>query len=186
VALGSGDTRDASLRAPAEPRAGLDVAPSPEERRRVLDERARAIAPARETAVVATLPVVAFSLGGERYGIPVEDVFQILDAGTLSPLPAVPAWLVGATVSRGRIVPVVDLRQLLGLEGRGMSDLAKVVVVEHGADAFGLAAEVVEGQLELPRAGLSPVTAGPFAWIAPDRLAVLDLGKLAAPAALGG
>ena len=176
---------EALSRAPADARTALDAVASPEERRRVLDERARAIAPARETAVVATLPVIAFALGGERYGVPVEAVFQILDAATLSPLPATPAWLLGAAVSRGRVVPVVDLRQLLGLDGGGMSDLAKIVVVEHGPDAFGLAAEVVEGKLELPRGGLSPVTAGPFAWIAPDRLAVLDLAKLAAPAAHG-
>lgn len=177
MAIGSERAREVAPDAPA---------PSPEERRRILEARARAIASARDTAVVAALPVIAFAVGGERYGVAVEDVSQILDAGTLSPLPAAPAWLLGAAVARGRIVPVLDLRQLLGLEGGGLSDLAKILVVERGGDAFGLAAEVVEGQLELPRDGLSALTEGPFAWIAPDRLAVLDLGKLGAPAAHGG
>ncbi len=83
-------------------------------------------------------------------------------------------------------MPVLDLRELLGLARGGMADLAKIVVVEHGGDAFGLAAELVLGQLELPRDGLSSAAEGPFAWIAPDRLAVLDLGRLGAPAAHGG
>ncbi|WP_242347087.1 chemotaxis protein CheW [Anaeromyxobacter terrae] len=174
------------MTAPGQGRDALEPAPSPEARRRILEERAQAIADARETSAVATLPVVAFSLGGERYGVPVEDVFQILDAQALSPLPAAPPWLLGAAATRARVVPVLDLRQLLGLDGGGMSDLAKILVVDRGDEAFGLAAEVVEGQVELPREGLSTAVDGPFAWIAPDRLAVLDIGKLGAPAALGG
>ncbi len=172
--------------APAEPPDALEPAPSPEARRRILEERAREIAFARETTAVATLPVVAFSVGGERYGVEVEDVFQILDAQVLSPLPAAPPWLLGAVVARARVVPVLDLRQLLGLEGAGLNDLEKILVVEHGDEAFGLAAEAVEGQVELPRDGLSSAAEGPFSWIAQDRLAVLDLGKLGAPAAHGG
>ena len=175
-----------SLRGGPDVLGGLDPAPSPEERRRILEARALAIASARETAAVATLPVVAFQVGGERYAVPVEEVFQIVDAGSLSPLPATPAWLLGAAVARARVVPVLDLRQLLGLDGGGMNDLAKVLVVEHGGEAFGLAAEVVEGQLELPRDALATAADGPFAWIAPDRLSVLDLGKLGAAAAHGG
>ena len=123
----------------------------------VLEARARAIAAARETAARRDrLRSLAFGVGGERYAVAVEEVFEILEARGLSPLPAAPPWLLGALVARTRVVPVLDLRQLLGLEGGGMSDLAKIVVVEHGGEAFGLAAEVVEGQVEVPREGLSP------------------------------
>jgi purine-binding chemotaxis protein CheW len=88
-------------------------------------------------------------------------------------------------VARTRIVPVLDLRHLLGLEGGGMSDLSKVVVAEHDGEAFGLAVEVLEGRLEVPRAGLTPAEKGPFRWIAPDRLALLDLAQLGAGLAGG-
>lgn len=185
MAAGAGD-RVESPHAEADRPGALEPAPSPEERRRILEGRARAIASARETAAVATMPVVAFEVGGERYAVPVEEVFQVVDAGALSPLPAAPPWLLGAVVARARIVPVLDLRQLLGLDGGGMCDLAKILVVEHGGEAFGLAAEVVEGKVELPRDRLSAAAEGPFAFLAPDRLAVLDLGKLGASAAHGG
>lgn len=185
MADGTGHRALASAREGADGPGGLDSVPSPEERRRILQARALAIASARETVAVATLPVVAFQVGGERYAVPVEEVFQIVDARALSPLPAAPAWLLGAAVAQARVVPVLDLRQLLGLDGGGMTDLAKILVVEHGGEAFGLAAEVVEGQVELPRDGLTAAADGPFQWIAPDRLSVLDLGKLGAPAAPG-
>ena len=154
----------------------------PEARRRGLEERARLIAESREAAEVESVPVLAFQVGGERYAVDVSAVFQAIDARGLSPLPASPPWLLGAVVARTRVVPVLDLRMLLGLEGAGMCDLAKVVVVEVDDEAFGLAAESIEGRLDVPREGLTPTASGPFVWIAPDRLALLDLRKLGAPA----
>jgi purine-binding chemotaxis protein CheW len=155
-------------------------------RRRVLEERGRVVAGVREEAEVESVQVLAFSVGGERYAVDVGAVFQVLEARGLSTLPAAPPWLLGAMVARTRVVPVLDLRQVLGLEGGGMSDLGKVIVVERDGEAFGIAAESLEGRLEVPKAGLAPPADGPFAWIAPDRLALLDLAKLAAPMARAG
>jgi purine-binding chemotaxis protein CheW len=165
--------------------AVLAGAHGPEERRRILDERARAVSRVREDARTDGVPVLAFRVGGERYAVEVAAVFGVLDARGLSPLPASPPWLLGALVARTRVVPVLDLRALLGLEGGGMIDLVKVVVVEHDGDVFGLAAEELEGRLDVPRAGLAAAAQGPFAWIAPDRLALLDLGRIGAPSARG-
>jgi purine-binding chemotaxis protein CheW len=151
-------------------------------RAEILAQRALAIAGSREVVHVESVPVVAFAVGGERYAVEVEAVSQVLEARGLQPLIGTPPWLLGAMVARTRIVPVLDLRQLLGLGGGGMSDLARVVVVEHEGDAFGLAVEALEGRLEVPRAGLvSALGVGPFLWVAPDRLALLDLSRLGAP-----
>jgi purine-binding chemotaxis protein CheW len=166
--------------------AALAGVAGPEARRRILQERARAVAQTREVAQVETVPVLVFRVGGERYAVEVGAVFQAVEARGLAPLPAAPPWLLGAIVARTRVVPVLDLRQLLGLEGGGMSDLAKVVVVEHEGETFGLAAEELEGRVDVAREGLTPSADGPFRWIAPDRLALLDLGRLGAPAAPRG
>jgi purine-binding chemotaxis protein CheW len=149
-----------------------------EHRREVLEERARAIAGSREVARPESEAVLAFTVGGERYAVAVDAVSQVLEARGLQPLVAAPPWLLGAMVARTRVVPVLDLRQLLGVAGGGMSDLGKVIVVEHEGEAFGIAAETLEGRLEVVRSGLSPAAAGPFHWVAPDRLALLDLGRL--------
>lgn len=166
--------------------AALAGVAGPEARRRILEERARAVAESRERVEVESVPVLVFRVGGERYAVEVGAVFQAVEARGLAPLPAAPPWLLGAIVARTRVVPVLDLRQVLGLDGGGMSDLAKVVVVEHDGETFGLAAEELEGRLDVPREGLSQSADGPFRWIAPDRLALLDLGRLGAPAAPRG
>jgi purine-binding chemotaxis protein CheW len=151
-------------------------------RREVLEARALAIAGSREVVRPESEAVLAFAVGGERYAVAVEAVSQVLEARGLQPLVASPPWLLGAMVARTRVVPVLDLRQLLGLAG-GMGDLGKVIVVEHQGEAFGIAAEALEGRLEVVRSGLAPATTGPFHWVAPDRLALLDLGKLGTEAA---
>lgn len=154
---------------------------SPEERGRILRERARALAGARLEPRREGVPVLAFSVGGERYAVEVGEVSQILESKGLWPLPGAPRWLLGAMLARSRLIPVLDLRRLLGLEGGGLVDLGQVVVLEEqGGDAFGIAVESVEGRIEVPPEGLAPAARGPFRWLAPDRLALLDLSRLGA------
>lgn len=163
-----------------EAEASLAGQASPAVRQAILAERGRAIAAARQTERVEQVPVVAFTVGGARYAVEVEAVTQVLDARALQPLVAAPPWLLGAIVARTRVVPVLDLRHLLGLPGGGLSDLTRVVVVEVEGEAYGLAVEALEGRLEVAREGLEPAAAGPFRWVAPDRLALLDLARLGA------
>lgn len=157
-----------------------------DERARILAERGRAVARPREEPRAAGLPVVAFRVGGERYAVEVGAVFQVVEATGLSPLPATPPWVLGAVVARTRVVPVLDLRALLGLEGGGMIDLSKIVVLEHEGELFGIAVEDLEGRVDLDRETLAIPADGPFLWIAPDRLALLDLARVGAPASRGG
>jgi purine-binding chemotaxis protein CheW len=154
---------------------------SPERRQAVLAGRAAAIAAAREEVADDTTLALAFRIGGERYAIPLPELAAVLDARGLHALAGAPRWLLGAVVSRARLVPVLDLRQMLRLEGGGMSDLTSVVVVDGGAEPFGLAVEAIDGHVHVPRAALAPAAAaaGPVRHVTPDRVAVLD------PRALG-
>ncbi|QRN94252.1 chemotaxis protein CheW [Archangium violaceum] len=158
---------------------------SPERRREVLAERARALAESRHEERRETMSVLAFRVGGERYAVPIDAVDHVLESRGLCPLPGSPRYVLGALVSRSRVVPVLDLRHVLGLEGGGMSDLTRVVVVEVSEEFFGLAAEEVDGRQELARAELSHPPPGPFTFLTRERLMVLDLEQLADPAAVG-
>jgi purine-binding chemotaxis protein CheW len=154
-------------------------------RDRILAERAAAVARTREEAPLGGMPVLAFKIAGERYGVDVDSVFQVVDASGMTPLPATPSWVLGVILARTRVVPVLDLRALLGLEGGGMIDLAKVVVLEDQGELFGVAVEDLEGRIDLEKEKLATAAEGPFRWIAPDRLAVLDLSRLGVSAARG-
>ena len=163
---------------------------SPERRREVLADRARALAGSRQEERRETVSVLCFRVGGERYAVPIEAVDHVLESKGLCPMPGAPRYVLGALVSRSRVVPVLDLRQVLGLQGGGMSDLPRVVVVEVSEEFFGLAAEEVDGRQELPSAELSHPPPGPFRHLTRDRvtkelLMVLDLEQLGDPSTVG-
>ncbi len=155
-------------------------------REAILRERARELALERETRGVETVPLLPVEVGGERYALEVMDVHQVLDARAIDPLLGAPRGVIGAIVSRGRPVAVLDLRSLLGLDGGGLNDLTRVVVVDDGGDLFAFAVERLAARLDVPKADLRPAESGPFRWMAPDRLPVLDPSRLGLGAAEGG
>lgn len=153
----------------------------PERRRALLEARARAIAEAREAPRAGGVPVLTFHLEGRSLAVEVADVGQVLEARGIWPLPASPPWLIGALVARTRIVPVLDLRPLLGLEGRGTATLRRVIVLERRGEAWGVAVERLEGQRDVPEDEIAPASQAPYKWTSLDGLAVLDLDALAPP-----
>jgi purine-binding chemotaxis protein CheW len=57
----------------------------------------------------------------------------------------VPAWLAGVANWRGRILPVLDLRALLGAEQAPLETRARLVVLATDAATVGLLVDGVEG-----------------------------------------
>jgi purine-binding chemotaxis protein CheW len=164
--------------------AQLGEAPRGGDRRRALmAERAHALGAPREAVNEDALPLLVFTLGGVSHAVEVEAVVQVLDSRGLQRLVATPAWLLGALVARGRVVPVLDLRRRLGL-ARGLGDLGKVLVVEHDGELVGIAVEGLEGRRDVARRTLGEA-ASPLRWRGADGLAVLELSALLAPRGLG-
>jgi purine-binding chemotaxis protein CheW len=148
------------------------------DREAVLRERARELARARETETTGKISLLPFEVGGERYAVEVTSVHQVLDARAIHPLLGAPRGVLGAVMSRGRPVPVFDLRSLLGLDGAALADLVRVVLVDDGGDVYGFAVERVAARVEVATADLSAADSGPFRWIAPSQVAVLDPSRL--------
>jgi purine-binding chemotaxis protein CheW len=154
----------------------------PERRRALLEARARAIAEAREAPRAEGIPVLAFRLEGRALAVEVAAVGQVVEARGIWPLPASPAWLIGALVARTRIVPVLDLRPMLGLPTLGTSSLKRVIVLERGAEAFGFAVARLDGRRDVPTSEIVTAAPGPFKWATPDGIQILDLDALQPPA----
>lgn len=82
----------------------------------VYQRRARQLAerPAAETES-ATLGVLVFALGTERYAIELSHLSEVLPHRECTAVPGAPPALLGVINVRGDIQPVVDLRRLLDL-----------------------------------------------------------------------
>ena len=159
---------------PGEPPA--EVGPGTEET--ILRARARELALARDEARAEVVPLLPVELAGRRFAVEVVHVHQVVDARRMDPLLGAPPGVLGAVLSRRRPVPVLDLRHALGLKGGGLLDLQRVVVIDDDGELYGVAVERVAPRLEVPRTDLRAAGPGPFRWVTPDRLAVLEPARI--------
>lgn len=122
----------------------------PVRERALLDQRARALArtPDVERGEADLLELVSFTLTGERYALASSCVMQVIKLQDLVRLPGAPEHLLGLTNLRGEILPVFDLRALLGLSRGQLTDLSRLLVLGTGDAELGILADAV---LEIER-----------------------------------
>lgn len=98
-----------------------------------------------------------FWLDGQRFGIEVLDVQEVLRTQSMTPVPLAPEAITGLINLRGQIITAIDLRQRLELPPRedGASSVNIVVRTEEGpvsllVDSIGGVLEVDRADYELP------------------------------------
>ncbi|MBI4637215.1 MAG: purine-binding chemotaxis protein CheW [Candidatus Rokubacteria bacterium] len=140
--------------------------------KRILRERAQALAKPLEEAVAptATMELLVISLAGERYGIETARIVEVVPLRDLTPVPCTPPFVLGVVNHRGRILPVLDLRRLFELAGQGATEGCRVVAVDAGGLTFGLFAEAVAGTLRVASHDIAP----PPVTLARDRQALIE------------
>ena len=169
------------------------LAPVPEERKRILKERARILAREQgaDQVVQARLEVIEFLLAYERYAIESSWVREVYPLKEITPLPGAPAFVLGIINVRGQIVSVVDLKKFFDLPSKGLTDLNRVIIIGDGNMEFGLLADAVPGVRQIPCDEIQsslPTQTGIRAeyirGLTADRLVVLDVAKILADPAI--
>ncbi|MCI0407905.1 MAG: chemotaxis protein CheW [Acidobacteria bacterium] len=160
----------------------------PEEAKRILAGRAQVLAKPLEEAptVTDTLELLVFSIARERYGIETAYILEVVSLPGLTPVPSAPPFVLGVVNHRGRILPVLDLRRLLGMAGHGIVEGSRVVAVQAGGMPFGIFADAVAGTVRVSAQNVSPspvIATGDHQavvrGVTEEMIAVLDLEALA-------
>jgi purine-binding chemotaxis protein CheW len=172
---------------PPPPPASVGDSASPGDRKRILRERARALAqePAQEESSQRCIEVLEFVLAYERYAVETYHVREVYPLKELTPVPCTPAFVLGIINVRGQILSVLDIKKFFDLPEKGITDLNKVILLHTQDMEFGILADVIVGIRSLPVAELQsylPTLTGIRAeylkGITGDRLVVLDGQKL--------
>ncbi|MEM1446295.1 MAG: chemotaxis protein CheW [Planctomycetota bacterium] len=79
------------------------------------------------------LQLVSFEIGTEEYAIPILAVQEINRMMAITRVPNSPPSVEGVINLRGRIIPVIDLRQRFGLTACENNADTRIIVVEVGA-----------------------------------------------------
>lgn len=80
--------------------------------------------------------ICLITLGGESYAIDLRHIREVFELGSITPVPGMPASLVGVANLRGTVIPLADLRPSLRLSVSAPAKYA--VVVRHGAQQVGI------------------------------------------------
>lgn len=117
------------------------------------------VAESTELTTIDEEQLVTMMVDQQLFGIPILKVQDIVEPDQITPVPLAPAAIAGVLNLRGRIVTVIDLRELLGApsveQARQMS-----VTVEHKGDLYTLLVDSIGDVRSLPKRGFEkpPVT----------------------------
>lgn len=84
------------------------------------------------------LAFVTAIVGGQRIGLPIADVRDVLDRQNIQSIPLAPKAVAGALNLRGKVITALDLRICLGLEPCPDPSAAMGVVVSHNGALYNL------------------------------------------------
>lgn len=85
--------------------------------------------------------------GGRAFGLPVQGLEAVADAGSIAPVPARESSLVGVGTFRGEMLPVLSLARLLAPAGAEARTVAMPMAVVLNADGQRLCLEVDHADL---------------------------------------
>jgi purine-binding chemotaxis protein CheW len=148
--------------------------------------RRRAPARAKKPEPPSHVQAVVFTLGGDEYALPIEQVKEVIAFREPRRVASRASWVRGVINLRGTIVPVCDLAARLGRDGE-RAPSAKIVVVDVPSGPAGLIVDGVREVLTVSAEHLDRVTFTSDAAVT----AIAKLGErlvvmLDAPAALEG
>jgi purine-binding chemotaxis protein CheW len=104
------------------------------------------------------LQIVTFQVGTEAFALDILKVHEIIRFRQLTRVPNLPNYVEGVLNLRGKVIPVVGLRQRLGLERKEPSPTTKIIVASVKDDVLGF---MVDSVSEVLRIGADTVEPAP-------------------------
>jgi purine-binding chemotaxis protein CheW len=113
----------------------------------------------RAVETVRKDPYLAFTLGGETYGMDIRSIKEVIQYGGLTEVPLMPAFLRGVINLRGAVVPVIDLSVRFGRAPTEINRRTCVVILELARMLLGVMVDNVSEVLEIAQDDIEPAPA---------------------------
>lgn len=112
-----------------------------------------------EPTTDADIQLVVCVVAGERYGIEVGRVHEIIRSTAITALPGVDQSFSGVINLRGRVIPVMDLRRQFGLPDAPATRFSRIVVADAGGAQIGLVVDAVNEVVRIASSAIEPTPA---------------------------
>ncbi|MCL2099302.1 MAG: chemotaxis protein CheW [Oscillospiraceae bacterium] len=116
---------------------------------------------AEETMMTEDNKHLIFTLGKETYGVPILKIQNIERKLDITPVPGAPSFVKGITNLRGQIIPVLDLKEKLGIGATEVTDKTCIIIVnvrkESGMHKNGVMVDEVSEVMDMSDGYIEPV-----------------------------
>lgn len=93
--------------------------------------------------------LVTFNIG-EDYGVPINQVYEIIRVGSITIVPNSPSYMEGVINLRGKVLPVLNLRKKLKLPAKDINKTSRIIVAEVNNKVIGLLVDAVSHVIKVP------------------------------------
>lgn len=99
---------------------------------------------------------ILFELAGTAYGIPSRDVQQMEMLEEITPVPNTAPFVEGVVLSRGQVVPALNLRRRFGFDRIPYDIRTRLVVTRSGERTVGLIVDTAREFVTIPDNAIQP------------------------------
>lgn len=155
-----------------------------DQKKKILKQRADLLRTQKEKTASSgeLIEGLEFILADERYAIESIYVSEVIPLKDLTPLPCTPDFILGIINVHGRIISVIDLKKFFNLPKKGITNLNRVIVVNHNDIELGILADEIIGSpqiyyntLQSKITNITQVQDDYIIGVTKDRLIVLDI-----------
>jgi len=105
------------------------------------------------------IQVIAFKLNQELVSVPIEGVVEITSNRDITPVPKAPSYVIGVMNLRGKIVPVIDLKEHLGIPSNLSEEVYrvnKIVILDTPKKEVGVVVDQIVGSIKFSEEEILP------------------------------
>lgn len=93
--------------------------------------------------------LVIFTLASEDFGVPIDQVKEIIRHTAITSIPKAPAAVLGIINLRDRVIPVVSLRERFDFPSQAVDNDTRIVVSDVGGQTVGFVVDAVTEVLRI-------------------------------------
>lgn len=97
------------------------------------------------------IQLVVFNLSGEEYGLEIEKAREVIRVREITPLPKADPGVEGIINLRGKIIPVVDLKQRFNLPPAQLTSKSRILIAQVGDELIGIKVDVATEVLKVEK-----------------------------------
>lgn len=105
-----------------------------------------------QQAPTELMQLVVFKLGGESYGLNINQIKEVVLSPSVAKMPQTPAYIKGLANIRGNIIAIMDLEQKFGLQTNptAVTSFPYTLVIENETYKIGILVKEVPESITIP------------------------------------